>query len=1528
MLLVACAVAAQEPTVEDEAVSDEEPVAQEPVSGDEAVEMEEGETFDEPLPITTTVFLEGNSTGEQLEIVIHRWTGVLPPPEEDDEDRVPPDEEGEEVEAEPQSFVVSVSEQPSFIQNISWIDGPELVFEPGESSKTVTLVFDTAAEGESGLPEEEAELVLQIDARDDEVEPSQRELVVPLVFKRALEPGDAAVTVCALREDAPEDFPIEEAFQYCDPERVPVLKYDRAVAFVTPARDLRLPIGEDQDFSLQILGPDGNKVGGLTFWNEGSEDEPDLSVPFTVEGSPGRFAIPLHLWRQGQEMDPARDLAEPEIYTVQTVDVRVAGSAVFGQGEATTYIDGEWVDEATFEISDRAFEFKTFVAEQAGEVHFPYNPRLRLGSVTYGEPKVQGARVAIDLAVDWRWHGKEAEQATSRLVFDFPARILPGYETAGEMTASLEQLSVSTEDYAYVLAAGVHDPVATATAPPRRALAASDAPIWEATRKEVIGRRHDAADGSQCYLRWVWTQGEEASYGRQEVTSGSCSFSFLGIRDVRDTWGEPARDLASRLHDPESLLVIPVYYAVRGETRGDLAVNGYAIYGVGPDPYEGPPPTEKPEGGTGPAAPPVLKLLEISGYNLHAEDGYQYTPGQPGFSRTHEAWSLEGELSSTTTESARMLGLPLEIHLGEPIQVGADVAKSISWGPVGQCSVGGGASASLHASWFGGLFSAKGVFVAPCPADHPQYELFSGGQREVGGGSASMSMNLLPVQTVEVGSTELQFHYRTQVSVPGGENIPDDQEGVLYKWYYDYQTDSKGFLVEGATPYSFAGAEANTKLRISVQLGRSGEGVEALYGPVHAPDEGLGSIPPYENPPGAIAPPPDTGETDPDEPGSGEDSEETPEGGDDTGVDETGEGEDPGTGEPGGGITVPPGTGAIDPNRPDIAAHIRTWLAVAEPPENATTGADFHYNDWGVKLGQAPGGVITGTPGKPDDVGARTSPQYVWPIRERLDSVDHCTLGEYVGARLEGSAADQCVGRYKGTVQQLAGMASSSAEAKVRQLKWVPVISRGDPAPTRELTGTVQRQNPPSGTLLSRGEAVQLWVYEEPAPQLLTVPDLHGSSSRMATAWLEDLGLVAMLRPGSAAPSAQQKGSVERQDPPPGRQVEIGSVVTLNVYREPIPFVQPTPRPATIDCTRWPGAVAVWDPASNSSRCDCPEGVQWNATGSGCEPVVNADQQYCDSNWPGTLASRDPASGSLECQCPAGLGWDDRALRCVAVSTVEVQPILIGQTTDCRHMPGTIAQRDASGRMRCRCPVGSWNAAQRRCVTEALPTLDPPGCTAHYSHIRGFLALGKVAEAQRSVQAARAMGCNPQYIDEAFPPGTGSGTGSGTGTGAGAGTGGGRCEDLGRSLSEPLFQGRLSRQDAERQMNAAGCGDALDSLCPYGNFGQNVYPDCLGEVLVGPGPAGGTSGGGASSGPTCFIQEYGAGPGGGLVMAARFGQHTNYYVMAVPDDAVNDTMRIFKEQHGAWLVGRNSTYQGALGRARGMCANPTRAPGG
>ena len=170
-------------------------------------------------------------------------------------------------------------------------------------------------------------------------------------------------------------------------------------------------------------------------------------------------------------------------------------------------------------------------------------------------------------------------------------------------------------------------------------------------------------------------------------------------------------------------------------------------------------------------------------------------------------------------------------------------------------------------------------------------------------------MNLVPVEAVETRTTSVDFYYNAQLSASANADGPDDDEGILYTWYYDYQTDSEGFLVPGATPYYVSRRQGGQhEAEDSVNLGSVGNAVWAVYGPVHSPDEGIDPVPPYEHPPGAIAPPPGTGET---EPGAGDDGEGTPEDGDDTGGGEPGEGDD--TGEtPDGGPGDAPGTGVSD----------------------------------------------------------------------------------------------------------------------------------------------------------------------------------------------------------------------------------------------------------------------------------------------------------------------------------------------------------------------------------------------------------------------------------------------------------------------------------------------------------------------------------------------------------------------------------------------------------------------------------------
>jgi hypothetical protein len=102
-----------------------------------------------------------------------------------------------------------------------------------------------------------------------------------------------------------------------------------------------------------------------------------------------------------------------------------------------------------------------------------------------------------------------------------------------------------------------------------------------------------------------------------------------------------------------------------------------------------------------------------------------------------------------------------------------------------------------------------------------------------------------------------------------------------------------------------------------------------------------------------------------------------------------------------------------DPKNPNTAALINEWISLAKPPINATECAQTRYEAWGRAVGRTNGAMVIQASGKPDNVGGRSSVEYLWSMRDQLDSVDHCTLGEYVTAKLGNQSISHCKGRYK-----------------------------------------------------------------------------------------------------------------------------------------------------------------------------------------------------------------------------------------------------------------------------------------------------------------------------------------------------------------------------------------------------------------------------------------------------------------------------------------------------------------------------------
>jgi serine/threonine-protein kinase len=101
--------------------------------------------------------------------------------------------------------------------------------------------------------------------------------------------------------------------------------------------------------------------------------------------------------------------------------------------------------------------------------------------------------------------------------------------------------------------------------------------------------------------------------------------------------------------------------------------------------------------------------------------------------------------------------------------------------------------------------------------------------------------------------------------------------------------------------------------------------------------------------------------------------------------------------------------------------------------------------------------------------------------------------------------------------------------------------------------GRVVSTSPEPGTVAERGSEVALRVSR--GPEQVTVPDVTGRGEDDARATLEDAGL--QVESGSEASPDQDPGTVLRQDPEAGAEVERGSTVTIVVAEAPPPVSVP-----------------------------------------------------------------------------------------------------------------------------------------------------------------------------------------------------------------------------------------------------------------------------------------------------------------------------------------------------------------------------------
>jgi beta-lactam-binding protein with PASTA domain len=250
---------------------------------------------------------------------------------------------------------------------------------------------------------------------------------------------------------------------------------------------------------------------------------------------------------------------------------------------------------------------------------------------------------------------------------------------------------------------------------------------------------------------------------------------------------------------------------------------------------------------------------------------------------------------------------------------------------------------------------------------------------------------------------------------------------------------------------------------------------------------------------------------------------------------------------------------SLNPNHPKIAAIIKEWISVAEPPSNAIHGNNFHYSNRGVAVGQGKGFTA-----KSLHESGVFDPGFLWRNKQDLDSVNHCTLGEFVVARLKGSSIDYCKGRYKakeetesqkqnpdkkipkGTVvvPDLIGKPAKNAKKTLSDKGFKVELQAGKAAPSPQKAFTVTNMDPKPGSFLKKGKIVKITVFMDFVQQI-KIPAISGLSTVKAKKKLQDAGFKVKLKTKGDSPSPDNAFKTIGTDPVANSKVVQGSTITL-----------------------------------------------------------------------------------------------------------------------------------------------------------------------------------------------------------------------------------------------------------------------------------------------------------------------------------------------------------------------------------------------
>jgi hypothetical protein len=495
----------------------------------------------------------------------------------------------------------------------------------------------------------------------------------------------------------------------------------------------------------------------------------------------------------------------------------------------------------------------------------------------------------------------------------------------------------------------------------------------------------------------------------------------------------------------------------------------------------------------GPSAPVVLKLVKVAN---HSDNG-EGTNAMGGLRRQG------GEFSEAQFEEwlSVTLGAPKEIVAGQPFAVSAHLLKQMDYRDGSFCFPGeprsdsNSPSIGLKIGLLGGTVAGDTGLSNYCKGNlkstarsHVEASYYSHANSHRGGVKVTLTLTPDGVKTSKLAGRDVsEYSYRAEVSGDGNvREPPPSSSTVLVR--QDYPTDARGYAVR--KPAGWAGLIV--ELHVPSSTRRSSLSITLTYEPVTATDPVIDQPVAYEHPLALLRPLPES-------PAS-------------PAVASTKGGGGPGSGS----VARAREPGAIDSENPDVARFIRVWLALAAPPANAN-GARLRYDDWGRVVGTGVNGEIITAGAAP---GGTSPTAHLWALRDKLDSIDHCTLGEYVTARLGNLPTTRCAGRYQAA----------------------PAVAV---APARE---------PRAGEPTAAGGEVRAAIRPPEVETARLVPNVVGRNWKDAQNELERAGYRVELRGGD--PSRQNPGSVQDQKPEPGQARGPIGTVTLRIhtaYSEPAP---------------------------------------------------------------------------------------------------------------------------------------------------------------------------------------------------------------------------------------------------------------------------------------------------------------------------------------------------------------------------------------